>query len=523
MAGLPNGSTGSGGSNRMSAKPCTSDKTLAGAGALGATLTQLLDITGVGVIQLDARRRIVAANDRALSVLQAGDALRDKSGFLFAKAQTDDEALQAALARALPPFGDPGEGGSLTIKRSAPMPPLVLHVNPLPGREASFRGWPAAALVLLAEPARGARIDPDLAAAVLGLTPTESRVAVMLAEGMDVREIRRRDGTQGMHDPLPRQANLRQARTQAPGGTRAAGSVAGRGRHARPLAGYKARVRRRIESNWLRPCRKTVVFSSGKVLLCRDRRRIRMKPQVWNPDEYARNARYVSDLGMPALELLNPRPGERILDLGCGDGELTRVLRERGSEPVGIDSSRELIAAARTLGLDVHEQDACEMEFENEFDAVFSNAVLHWISETDIVIGNVHRALRRGGRFVGEFGGYGNCAAIVTALVEELELRGIDGSNASPWHFPTADEFSNRLAAAGFSVPYIELIPRPTLLPAGMQGFLATFADSFSAHVALDQRNGYLSAVCDRLKPLLRRNGEWIADYVRLRFEAIKE
>ena len=99
------------------------------------------------------------------------------------------------------------------------------------------------------------------------------------------------------------------------------------------------------------------------------------------------------------------------------------------------------------------------MEFEDEFDAVFSNAVLHWISDTDIVIGNVYRALRRGGRFVGEFGGYGNCAAIVTALVEELELRGIDGSNASPWHFPTADEFSNRLAAAGFSVPYIELNP----------------------------------------------------------------
>ena len=89
------------------------------------------------------------------------------------------------------------------------------------------------------------------------------------------------------------------------------------------------------------------------------------------------------------------------------------------------------------------------MEFEDEFDAVFSNAVLHWISETDIVIGNVYRALRRGGRFVGEFGGYGNCAAIVTALVDELELRGIDGLNASPWHFPTADEFSNRLGRSG--------------------------------------------------------------------------
>ena len=247
-----------------------------------------------------------------------------------------------------------------------------------------------------------------------------------------------------------------------------------------------------------------------------------MKPNIWNPDEYARNARYVSDLGMPALELLDPRPGERILDLGCGDGELTRVLRDRGSQPVGIDSSGEFIAAARTLGLDVRERDARELEFEDEFDAVFSNAVLHWIEEADVVIGNVYRALRRGGRFVGEFGGFGNCAAIETALLDELELRGIDGSRANPWYFPMASEYRDRLAAAGFNVPYIELIPRPTPLPEGMRGFLATFAGSFTALVARDQRKGYLSAVCDRLEQPLRRNGGWTADYVRLRFEAIK-
>ena len=162
---------------------------LAGADALGASLTQLLDVTGVGVIQLDARGRIVAANDRARGLLNAGDGLYDKNGFLFARTQMDDQSLQDVLARALPPFGDPGEGGSLMIKRSALRPPLVLHVNPLRGREARFRGWPVAALALLAEPARGVAIDPDLAAALLGLTPMESRVAVMLAEGLRVREI----------------------------------------------------------------------------------------------------------------------------------------------------------------------------------------------------------------------------------------------------------------------------------------------------------------------------------------------
>lgn len=225
---------------------------------------------------------------------------------------------------------------------------------------------------------------------------------------------------------------------------------------------------------------------------------------------------------MPVLELLDPRPGERILDLGCGDGELTRVLRDRGSEPVGIDPSAEFIAAARKLGLDVREQDARDLDFEDEFDAVFSNAVLHWIGEADLVIGNVYRALRTGGRFVGEFGGYGNCAAIEQALVDELKLRGIDASTASPWYFPTTDEYRDRLAAAGFSVTFIELIPRPTPLPGGMLGFLATFADGFSSLVAPDQREGYPSAVCDRLEPRLWRSGEWIADYVRLRFEALK-
>ena len=167
----------------------TVQQTLAGACALGATLGELLDTTGLGVIHIDARGRIVTANDRALSVLRAGDILCEKSGFLFANAKADDDTLQAVLERALPPFAAQGAGGSVIMKRTAPLPPLVVHVNPLSRQEAGFGGWPVAALVLLAEPARGAEIDPGLAAAVLGLTPMESRVAVMLAEGMSVREI----------------------------------------------------------------------------------------------------------------------------------------------------------------------------------------------------------------------------------------------------------------------------------------------------------------------------------------------
>lgn len=176
----------------------TVQQALAGAGVLGATRSGLLDAAGLGVIQLDARGRIVAANDRAVSVLRSGDALCDRSGFLFANEQADDDTLQSVLARALPPigmqnarppFGSQGAGDSLIVKRKAPLPPLLVHVNPLGQRDDGFGGWPVAVLVLLAEPARGAGIDPDLVAAVLGLTPTESRVAVMLAEGMTVREV----------------------------------------------------------------------------------------------------------------------------------------------------------------------------------------------------------------------------------------------------------------------------------------------------------------------------------------------
>ena len=164
-------------------------QTLTGAHALGATLTELLDTTGVGIIQLDARGRIVAANDRARGVLRAGDGLVDRGGFLFARTPKDDARLQSLLACALPQFGTQGAGGSTTVRRLGGLAPLVLHVNPVGPQEAESRMWPVAALVLVVDPATGTRIDPAAAAAALDLTPMESRVAVMLAGGMTVRQI----------------------------------------------------------------------------------------------------------------------------------------------------------------------------------------------------------------------------------------------------------------------------------------------------------------------------------------------
>jgi len=140
--------------------------------------------------------------------------------------------------------------------------------------------------------------------------------------------------------------------------------------------------------------------------------------QHWNPEQYGRNARFVSELGMPVVELLSPRSGERILDLGCGDGALTVKLVELGCTVVGVDSSAEMVSVARLLGVDAHIMDGQSLAFVSEFDAVFSNAVLHWIKNPERVLAGVWRALKPGGRFVGEFGGYGNVAVIVTANKE---------------------------------------------------------------------------------------------------------
>ena len=172
--------------------------------------------------------------------------------------------------------------------------------------------------------------------------------------------------------------------------------------------------------------------------------------QRWNATDYATNARFVSDLGQPVLDLLQPEPGERILDLCCGDGALTARLAERGATVVGVDASAELLAAARARGLDARQMDARALTFTNEFDAVFSNAALHWIPTLGPVLEGVHRALRPHGRFVGECGGHGCLAAVMTSLRAVATRRGVE--IAWPWRFPTVDEFEADLAASGFEV-----------------------------------------------------------------------
>jgi SAM-dependent methyltransferase len=244
-------------------------------------------------------------------------------------------------------------------------------------------------------------------------------------------------------------------------------------------------------------------------------------PQSWDPERYARNARFVSDLGAPVVELLAPQPGERVLDLGCGDGALTAELVARGCPVVGVDGSAEQIAAARARGLDARVADGQSLAFESEFDAVFSNAALHWMKRPDAVIDGVARALRPGGRFVGEFGGQGCVAKIVAALDRALARRGLDAASLNPWYFPSAEEYRKRLEARGFEVRSIALFPRPTPLPGDVTGWLETFAESFTRALAAGERRPFLAEVRDALRPeLVDPSGVWVADYVRLRFSA---
>jgi SAM-dependent methyltransferase len=243
--------------------------------------------------------------------------------------------------------------------------------------------------------------------------------------------------------------------------------------------------------------------------------------QTWDPERYAKNARFVADLGAPVLALLDPRPGERVLDLGCGDGALTEKLVAAGCRVVGVDGSSEQIEAAQARGLDARVMDGQALEFEGGFDAVFSNAALHWMRRADAVIDGVWRALVPGGRFVGELGGHGCVARIVGALEGALARR--RAAPVEPWFFPSDEEYRWRLEEHGFRVDSAELIPRPTPLPGDIADWLETFAERFLVAVPPGERQAVLEEVREELRPdLYDAEAGWTADYVRLRFAATR-
>jgi SAM-dependent methyltransferase len=227
--------------------------------------------------------------------------------------------------------------------------------------------------------------------------------------------------------------------------------------------------------------------------------------QEWKPDRDAEHAPFVPLLGLSVLGLLNTQPGERILDVGCGDGVLSARISEAGAAVVGVDGSPDMVAAARQRGIEARLADAFALTFEAEFDAAFSNAALDWMKrDPDSVLKGVRRSLKPGGRFAGEFGGHGNVAAIMVALLAVLNRHGIRvAASLDPWDFPATDEYRAKLEVAGFREDSIELFPRPVILPTDMRGWLHTFAGPFSHALPQQEQACALEEAVDLLRPAL--------------------
>ncbi len=239
----------------------------------------------------------------------------------------------------------------------------------------------------------------------------------------------------------------------------------------------------------------------------------------WEPARYATAGAFVPALADAIVTSLDPQSGERILDVGCGDGTLTARLAATGADVVGIDASPVLVEVARARGLDVLLGDAAAMTFDGEFDAVFSNAALHWILDYDAVASAMFRALRPGGRLAVEFGGFCNIAAIRTALRAVLLAHGVTHLPEDQF-YPTVEQYMAVLTSAGFADVRAEIVPRPTKLSDGLVAWLYTFRGGLFDAIGLDetQRAQVVVEVEELLAPALQDpRGGWWADYVRIR------
>jgi len=248
----------------------------------------------------------------------------------------------------------------------------------------------------------------------------------------------------------------------------------------------------------------------------------------WDSRLYDESFRIITQLGAGVVELLAPRPGERIVDVGCGTGALTAQIAAAGAEIVGIDASEAMVARARELYPQLRFEVAKGEEFTLEYpvDAVFSSAALHWMSPPEAVAASVARALKPGGRFVAEMGGRGNISTIVGAIYQVLAEEGIPRERVrNPWYFPSIGEYASLLERAGFEVVLMQLFDRPTPLddcPNGIADWLRMFGGDFLAAVPATRREHFKERVNELTRPLLEREGRWVADYRRLRFMAVK-
>lgn len=242
----------------------------------------------------------------------------------------------------------------------------------------------------------------------------------------------------------------------------------------------------------------------------------------WNAELYDDKHSFVWKMAAGLLELLEAKSGELILDLGCGTGHLTSQIAASGAKVAGVDRSPEMIQQARekypVLRFEV--MDARKMAFSEQFDAVFSNATLHWIKEPELVVAGIAKTLRTGGRFVAEFGGKGNVAELLAAAKRAWEKVGLPQAAPNPWYYPSISEYSGLLEQHGLEVTYANLFDRPTSLDDGERGlrnWLEMFGGAFLEKLTPSQHDDMVAAVEKEARPTIWRNGHWVMDYRRLR------
>lgn len=242
----------------------------------------------------------------------------------------------------------------------------------------------------------------------------------------------------------------------------------------------------------------------------------------WNATLYDNSHAFISKFGAEVIDVLAPKQGEEILDIGCGTGDLAHSLTELGATVTGIDQSENMIKQAQEKypAISFQVANANELSFNQQFDAVFSNAALHWIKTPKDVIRSVYQALKFDGRFVAEFGGFDNIAPILNAILRQAEAHGEHITNENiPWYFPSIGEYTSLLEEGGFLVTYALLFDRPTLLEGedGLRKWLEMFAGDFFKGIESEKQVQIISAVEAELKPALFDGTNWIAPYKRIR------
>jgi|SRR5262249_41095812 len=248
----------------------------------------------------------------------------------------------------------------------------------------------------------------------------------------------------------------------------------------------------------------------------------------WDAGQYDAKHAFVYEKAKVLVDLLKPRAGEKILDLGCGTGVLTAEIASRGAEALGIDRSKEMVAQAKNKfpALRFEVMDATQLKFEAGFDAVFSNAVLHWIPESETVVSGIARALKPGGRFVAEFGGKGNIKTLVSAFHKAFAALGIrEPEGVSPWFYPGIAEYSTLLEKHGLEVREASLFDRPTVLEDGTRGlenWIRVFRQTFIEKMGEEAAAKWIREVERTSRPQLFQDGDWVLDYRRLRLAAVK-